>query len=96
MKTQKITTQKKQECVAYALSRPEIGLRQLADDFGVGYSTLHKWVRDARQNGQEGASRSLSPDQLRIKQLEKENAHLREVNEIIKKAHVYFVNHPSR
>ena len=96
MKIQKITPQKKQECVAYALSHPEIALRQLAHDFGIGYSTLQRWVREARQSGQEGSSRSLTPDQLRIKQLEKENAHLREVNEIIKKAHVYFVNHPSR
>jgi transposase len=38
---------------------------------------------------------NLSPEQQRIKALEKENAHLREVNEIIKKEHVYFVNHPS-
>ena len=39
---------------------------------------------------------NITPVQQRIKALEKENTHLREVNEIIKKAHVYFVNHPSR
>ncbi len=94
--SQKISAQKKAESINYALSHPEIGLEQLAKELGVGYSTLHKWVREARQAGQEGAQRQLSPEQKRIAQLEKENAHLREVNEIIKKAHVYFVNNPSR
>jgi transposase len=40
--------------------------------------------------------RELSGEQQRIRQLEREVAHLKEVNEIIKKAHVYFVNNPSR
>jgi transposase len=42
--------------------------------------------------GQVGTQRQLTPEQLRIKALEKEVAHLREVNEIVKKAHVYFVH----
>src|SRR6186713_3307877 len=93
---QKISPQKKQESIAYALAHPEIGLPQLALDLGVAYSSLQKWVREARVAGVAGAQRQLSPEQERIRQLEKEVAHLREVNEIIKKAHVYFVNNPSR
>jgi transposase-like protein len=92
----KISPQKKSECINYALSHPEISLEQLAKDFGIGYSTLHKWIREARAAGLEGVQRELSPEQKRIVQLEKEVSHLREVNEIIKKAHVYFVNNPSR
>lgn len=91
-----ISPQKKQECIDYALVHPEIGAKQLAADLGIGYSTLSRWLRQARQKGVEGANRDLSAEQQRIKDLEKENAHLREVNEIIKKAHVYFVNNPSR
>jgi transposase len=94
--SQKISAQKKAESISYALAHPEISLEQLAKDLGVAYSTLSKWVREARKAGQEGAQRQLSPEQKRIAHLEKENAHLREVNEIIKKAHVYFVNNPSR
>ena len=71
-------------------------LKQLASDLGVGYSTLDKWLRHARAQGVAGAGRTLSAEQQRIKQLEKEVAHLREVNDIVKKAHVYFVTHPSR
>ena len=96
MKQPRFSQQKKQEMVAYALSQPEIGTQQLAKDMGVGHSTLDKWLRQARQQGQGGALRTLSAEQLRIKQLEKEVAHLREVNEIVKKAHVYFVTQPSR
>lgn len=94
--SQKISPQKKSECLNYALSHPEISLEQHAKDFGIGYSTLHKWVREARQTGLAGAQRELSAEQKRIAQLEKEVAHLREVNEILKKAHVYFVNNPNR
>ena len=90
------TPQKRQEAVAYAIAHPERSIKQLASDLGVGQSTLDKWVRNAKQSGAAGAERKLSPEQERIKQLEKEVAHLREVNEIIKKAHVYFVNHPNR
>jgi len=94
--TQTISPQKKQECIEYALAHPEISTAKLATDFGVGHSTLCKWLKTAREQGVQGAARTLSAEQQRIKDLEKENAHLREVNEIIKKAHVYFVNNPSR
>jgi transposase len=53
-------------------------------------------LKKARQKGVHGASRSLTDEQQRIKDLEKEIAHPREVNETVKKAHVYFVNNPSR
>jgi len=94
--TRAISPQKKQECIEYALAHPEISTAKLATDFGVGHSTLCKWLKTAREQGVQGAVRTLSAEQQRIKDLEKENAHLREVNEIIKKAHVYFVNNPSR
>ena len=91
-----ISPQKKQECIDYALGHPEISTAQLATDFGVGHSTLCGWLKRAREQGVQGTPRTLSAEQQRIKDLEKENAHLREVNEIVKKAHVYFVNNPSR
>jgi len=42
------------------------------------------------------AASSMTAEQQRIRALEKQVAHLSEVNEILKKAHVYFVNNPSR
>ena len=96
MKQARFSQQKKQESVAYALGQPEISTKQLASDLGVGYSTLDRWLRQAKAQGVVGSGRTLSAEQARIKQLEKEVAHLREVNDIVKKAHVYFVTQPSR
>ena len=96
MKRLNINLEKKQECSDYAWAFSEINLKQLSAHLGIGHSSLSQWVMQARQKGFVGSERALTPEQQRIKALEKENAHLREVNEIIKKAHVYFVNHPSR
>jgi transposase len=96
MTKSRFTDQKRQDSVAYALAHPELSIKTIAADLGLGYSTLDKWVRQVRLSGLTGAQRQLTPDQLRIKQLEKEIVHLREVNEIVKKAHVYFVNNPSK
>jgi len=96
MSRNKISPQRKAECIQYALSHPEISVKQLAADFGIGHSTLHKWLQDAKASTGLQSPRQLTAEQQRIKQLEKEVAHLREVNEIVKKAHVYFINHPNR
>lgn len=53
-------------------------------------------VEKTRQHGIQGSSESLTAEQPRIKDLEKENAHLREVNEIVQKVHLYFVKNASR
>jgi transposase-like protein len=91
-----ISPQKKEHSIRYALDHPERALKELAQELGVGYSSLQKWVRQARRDGLAGSSRQLSAEQLEITRLKKEIAHLREVNEIVKKAHVYFVNNPNR
>jgi transposase len=86
----------KQEAVGYALSNKDKSVKAIATQLGVGYSTLDNWLRQHRQSIGGAASKALNDDQKRIRQLEREVAHLKEVNEIIKKAHVYFVNNPSR
>lgn len=91
-----ISPQKKEHSIQYALNHPDRPLKELAQELGIGYSTLQKWIRQARQDGVTGSARQLSAEQQEIARLKKENAHLREVNEIIKKAHVYFVNNPNR
>jgi transposase-like protein len=86
----------KQEAVRHVHQHPEQGVAAIAKQLGVGYSTLDSWLRKHRQTLTHSQVQNLSSEQQRIRQLERENAHLREVNEIIKKAHVYFINHPSR
>jgi transposase-like protein len=54
---------------------------------GIGCSTLENWVRKASGT----VRRELRNDQQRILQPKRENAHLKEVDNIIKKAHMYFM-----
>jgi transposase len=91
----KFSTQFMQEAVSYAKSHPQCTIRQNAQALGIGHSTLSKWLGLQKKCDPIG-SQTLSQEQQRIRQLEKECIHLREVNEILKKAHVYFINHPNR
>jgi transposase-like protein len=79
----------KQQAIEYALANSHEPLAAIATKLGVGYSTLDKWVRDSNHIGT--SKRPLSPEQQRIADLEKENKQLREANDILKKAHVYFL-----
>ncbi len=86
----------KEQVIQFSLAHPEQSMVQTSKQFGIGNSTLDKWLREHRLANGGKARNDLSLDQQRIRQLEREVAHLREVNDIIKKAHVYFVNHPSK
>jgi transposase len=55
----------------------------LRKSLGIGLSTLDKWVRSAKNKSALPVP-TLTADQKRLRDLEKENAHLREVNEILK------------
>lgn len=53
----------KVQSVEKALSRnPEQSLKALANDLGVGYSTLQKWIRLARDNQPEISTSSMSKE----------------------------------
>lgn len=79
----------KQQCIEHALSRSHEPLAAIARDLGVGYSTLDRWVRQASETG--SSKRQLSSEQQKILELEKEIRKLKEANDILKKAHVYFL-----
>ena len=94
--TKHYSAQFKQESIQYVQSHPETNVAAIAKQLGVGYSTLDNWLRQHRKSIGVAKSASMSTDQQRIRQLEKQVSHLTEVNEILKKAHVYFINHPNR
>lgn len=79
----------KQQAIEYALANSHEPIAAIARKLGVGYSTLDKWVRES--NTTSTSKRVLSPEQQRIVELEKEIKQLREANDILKKAHVYFL-----
>ncbi len=60
-------------------------IREAADAMGVVKSTMDKWVRQER-DGIAPKSAPMTPEQIQIRELKKENARLREHNEILKKA----------
>ncbi len=61
----------------------------VAEKFGCSAETLRNWVRVAeREQGPE--KRSLQAERERIKELERENRELKQVNEILRKAAAFF------
>ena len=94
--TKRYSEQFKQESIQYVQNHPESGVAIVAKQLGVGYSTLDNWLRLHRKSSGVAKSTSMNSDKQRIRQLEKQVSHLTEVNEILKKAHVTFINNPSR
>ena len=86
----RFTADFKKEAVAFALANADRPLVVLAQELNVGKSTLSTWVRDAQLAQGKTSKRPLTEEQQEIRTLKKELAHLREVNEILKKATAYF------
>ena len=90
--SKRFSEQFRQEAVP--LVSTERPIKEVASQLGIGYSTLDKWVRvHRRRTGQLAA---LTQEQRRIRELERQVAHLQEVNEVLKKATVYFANPANR
>lgn len=63
-------------------------IREAATAVGVGHSTMDKWVRKLRdeRDGRTPKATAMTPEQRRIKELEKHIRDIEEQNEILKKA----------
>ncbi len=66
----------------------------LAQDLGIGESTLSRWIYDSRKIRTGGTKEKLSPKQVdeafEMAKLKKENSRLREEVDILKKATAFF------
>jgi transposase len=62
--------------------------RDVAESLGLGKSTVDKWARQLRneRNGHLSSATPLTPDQLKIRELERKLRVLEEDNLILKKA----------
>ncbi len=63
-------------------------VREAAQAMGVGKSTMDKWVRQLRKerNGEAITANPITPDQIKIMELEKKIRRIEEEKEILKKA----------
>lgn len=63
-------------------------VRQAAEAMSVGYSTMDTWVRQLRKerNGETSKATPMTPDQLRIRELEKRIREVEMEKDILKKA----------
>ncbi len=66
----------------------QYSIREAAQAVGVGHSTMDKWVRQLRdeRQGITPKQAAMTPDQQRIKELEKKLRRVEEHNVILKKA----------
>lgn len=81
------TVEFRQEAVRIALTSG-LSRRQVADDLGVGFSTLNRWVQTyGHTDVVSGDERALAREN---EQLRRENRLLKEERDILKKATQFF------
>ena len=81
------TSEFRQEAVRVALTSG-LSRKQIATDFGVGFSTLCRWIQMERQTLPEPTAQSDL--EAEVTRLRKENRLLREEREVLKKATIFF------
>jgi len=71
--------------------------REIAEDLGVGLSTLVRWIGRSRDRATEAPAGSASPDMAaELKRLRRENEVLRQERDILKRATAFFAREGSR
>ncbi|MFB9995505.1 transposase, partial [Deinococcus oregonensis] len=87
------STDFKREAI-HLTQRPDMTVTQAARDLGIGLSTLQRWLREAKGQGDAAfpglGRQNLTPEQEEIRRLRKEVEILREEREILKKATAFF------
>lgn len=70
----------------------EIGVKKAASQLGIPYYTLADWRNRTKDQimGQPKKELSMTEQDIRIRELERENAELRSANEILKDALGFF------
>lgn len=63
-------------------------VNQVASDFGIGFSTLNRWIQQEQSNPEKPTIQSGLEGE--IAELRKENRMLREEREVLKKATQFF------
>jgi len=77
----------RRDVVAVALRR-QAPMSQIAKDFGISESCLHRWLK--RAEIEDGVREGLTPaDEAEIRELKKRNRLLEQENEVLRRAAIY-------
>lgn len=83
----KPTPEHRAEAVRVALTS-RLPRKQVAADFGIGFSTPSRWIQQDRRN--PGKRTFQSDLECELSELRKESRMLREAKDVLKKATVFF------
>ena len=79
----------KLDAVQYYFDHKELGVRGCAQNLGVGYSTLTKWLKDFRESGDipvRGSGNYASDEQKEIARLKRKLRDAQDALDVLKKA----------
>jgi len=93
MKQKRYTEDFKREAVRL-VEESGRGLGEIADDLGIGKSTLGKWRRRYREEALLAGPHDDA--EMELKRLRKENELLRQERDLLKKATAFFAKETSR
>lgn len=79
----------KEDALRYYEEHKELGLKRCAENLGIGYSTLTKWRKEKKDNGEisyRGSGNYSSDEQKEIARLKRELRDTQDALDVLKKA----------
>ena len=79
----------KLDAVQYYQDHKVLGVRGCAENLGIGYSTLTRWLRDYQESGDiavRGSGNYASDEQKEIARLKRESRDAQDALDVLKKA----------
>lgn len=79
----------KLDAIQYYEDHKDLGVRRCAENLGIGYSTLTKWLKDFRESGDisvRGSGNYASDEQKEIARLRRELRDAQDALDVLKKA----------
>ena len=85
----------KLDAVQYYQDHKDLGIRGCAENLGIGYSTLTKWLKDFRESGDipvRGSGNYASDKQKEIARLRRELRDAQDALDVLKKQSTFWEN----
>ena len=97
MKRRKFTAEFKLEAASLVVDRG-LAVSEACEAVGVGDTAMRRWVKQlkAERAGETPSGQALTPEQQRIRELERQVERLQEEKDILKKATAFFAKEQGR